>query len=40
MSIHDMKMTSVTTEAVTLHVEEEEPARRRLVFLHYWARQR
>jgi len=23
MSIHDMKMTSVTTEAVTLHVEEE-----------------
>lgn len=36
MSIHDMKMTSVTTEAVTLHVEEEGTGAPALVFLHYW----
>src|SRR5580658_4623686 len=36
MSIHDMKMTSVTTEAVTLHVEEEGAGAPALVFLHYW----
>lgn len=36
MSIHDMKMTSVTTGAVTLHVEEEGTGAPALVFLHYW----
>jgi pimeloyl-ACP methyl ester carboxylesterase len=36
MSIHDMKMTSVTTEAVTLYVEEEGTGAPALLCLHYW----
>ena len=38
MSIHDMKMTTVTTEAVSLHVEEQGTGAPALVFLHYWGR--
>ena len=36
MSSHDMNMTTVTTEAVSLHVEEEGSGAPALVFLHYW----
>ena len=38
MSVPDMKMTGVTTEAVTLHVEQEGTGAPALVFLHYWGR--
>lgn len=36
MSFHDMKVRSITTEAVTLHIEEEGTGAPALVFLHYW----
>ena len=36
MSIHDMNVRSVTTNAITLHIEEEGAGAPALVFLHYW----
>jgi pimeloyl-ACP methyl ester carboxylesterase len=36
MAIHDMEVTTVTTEAVSLHIEQEGSGAPALVFLHYW----